>query len=205
MKSILSALRKRKNGQETGARGTTPRAPTYRDIFEVMRYDRGMDVMPYAYAYRPYNRALDPTGPEPNFTMLDTPAEVEAFLQALDQPLVYERPGVISPAPLDRWNQLPAQLSAAMTIAALYYPDDESKDWPFLQVVAVGPEQLASGHVKATDIARGRYAFRQFLPHEKRKIVEEMASRQDSTIFIEGKLPDGMANTFNPAPPGKPH
>ncbi len=56
---------------------------TYADVFEVMRYDRASDVLPYAIAYRPKPPHLDPSGPEPYFALLDSEAEFEAFWDAL--------------------------------------------------------------------------------------------------------------------------
>jgi len=77
----------------TKPKPTSSPNPTYTDMFEIMRYDRGMDVMPYAIAYRLKPPFVDPTGPEPNIALLDTEAEIDAFMDVLHSPIVFEPSG----------------------------------------------------------------------------------------------------------------
>lgn len=173
---------------------------TYADVFEVMRYDRASDVLPYAIAYRPKPPHVDPSGPEPHFALLDSEAEVEAFMEVLNDPLVFEPSGAIATAPLHQWNEKPTTLMAEVPFAAFYHPDDESQDWPVMQLFAVSPAMLAGGSCKPQDIARGRYAFRQFPASEKQLYVDETVASQKAgpRVFINGKLPFSLVDVLNP-------
>lgn len=186
-------------------RDAQPPSWTYADVFEVMRYDRATDVMPFAVAYRPKPPHVDPSGPEPHFALLDSEAEVAAFTKVLNGPLVFEPSGAVATAPLHQWNEKPTTLMADVPVAAFYYPDDESQDWPLMQVVAASPAMLASGVYRPEDVARGRYAFRQFPASEKQRIVDELVASQAAgpRIFVNGKLPSGMTGVLNPRK-GKP-
>lgn len=53
-------------------------------MFEIMRYDRGMDVMPYAIGVRLRPPLTDPSGSEPTFVLLDSDVEVEEFMAAFN-------------------------------------------------------------------------------------------------------------------------
>lgn len=69
-------------------------------MFEIMRYDRGMDVMPYAIGVRLRPPLTDPPGSEPTFVLLDSDVEVEEFMAAFNGPVAFDRPGAISWEPL---------------------------------------------------------------------------------------------------------
>lgn len=94
---------------------TSPPDPTYADMFEIMRYDRGMDVMPYAIAYRLTPPFVDPTGPEPSFALLDTEAEIDAFMDVLHSPIVFEPSGKPAWPPLQQWHETPRPLCIIRT------------------------------------------------------------------------------------------
>lgn len=176
---------------------------TYADLFEMVRYDRGMDVMPYAIAYRPKPPLTDPTGPEPCFTLLDSEAEVGAFLSVFNGPALIEV-GAVSVAPLLRWNDQPSGLMADSFIAAFYYPDDETAGWPELIVSAYSPGMIAGKLPGTAELARGRYAFEQFEQGGKHRYVERLAALQTSgpKVFIDGKVPFSMVDMLNPRQPG---
>ncbi len=186
---------------------------TYKDVFEVMRYNRGMDAMPYAVGYRPKPPVVDPTGPEPNFALLETAAEVEAFMAALNLPLVMEphhgpdRPAVISLVPLAAWNEMPSSLMAELMLIGFYHPDDETKDWPLLQIFGLPPDMFISGVATSANTVRGRYNFRQFPPKDKEIYVAELQERRSNTgvsdIFIIGELPFSVLNALNPRVSGQ--
>lgn len=185
-------------------RPTPPAAPTYTDMFEVMRYDRGMDVMPYAIAYRLKPPFVDPTGPEPNFALLDTEHEIDAFMGMLNSPMTFEPSGKPAWPPLHQWNETPSLLMAEPFISAFYYPDDESAGWPELIVSAYPPAMLARGAHDVGELARGRYAFEQFKPGGKRHYVEKLAALNTSgpRVFIDGKVPFSMIELLNRRQPG---
>lgn len=179
------------------------RAPSallsYADLFEIMRYDRGMDVMPYAIAYRPRPPLTDPTGPEPCFTLLDSDTEVGAFLSVFNRPALIES-GAVSVAPLLRWNDQPSALMADSFIAAFYYPEDENAGWPELIVSAYSPSMIVGKLPGTAELARGRYAFEQFEPGGKHRYVERLAALPTSgpKVFIDGKVPFSMVDMLNP-------
>lgn len=188
-----------------GSRPSPPPAtPTYADMFEVMRYDRGMDVMPYAVAYRLKPPFVDPTGPEPNFALLDTESEIEAFMDVLHSPMILQPSGKPVWPPLHRWNETPSALMAGSFISAFYYPDDENAGWPELIVSAYSPTMLTTGAYDVSEMARGRYAFEQFEPGGKQRYVEKLAAIKTSgpRVFIDGKVPFSMVELLNPRHPG---
>ena len=189
----------RQNAQPS-APAPAPASQTYADVVEVMRYDRASDVMPFAVACRPKPPHVGAWGSEPYFALLDSEAEVAAFMEALNRPLVFELSGKVAMAPLHRWNGKPTTLMADVSITAFYYPDDESQGWPFMQLLAASPAMLASSVYRPEDIVRGRYAVRQFHPSEKQRLVDELMASQAAgpRIFVNGKLPSGMASVLNP-------
>ena len=171
----------------------------YADLFEMMRYDRGMDVMPYAIAFRPKPPLVDPTGPAPCFTLLDNEAEVAAFLSVFNGPALIQS-GAVSDAPLMRWNDQPSVLMADSFIAAFYYPDDEAAGWPELIVSAYSPAMIAGKLPGTAELARGRYAFEQFEPGGKHRYVDRLAALPTSgpKVFIDSKVPFSMMDMLNP-------
>lgn len=183
--------------------------PTYADVFEVMLYDRGMDVMPFAIGYRPRPPVVDLTGPEPSFALLDSEDEVSAFMAVLNEQIVIDEQGRVSTDPLGRWNATPSLLIAELPIYAFAYPDDETKNWPYLQLAAYPPQWLASRVVDKAQIARGRYGFRQFDPSEKparvAELQEAMAKSAGVNVFIGGKVPFSVVDALNPRPGDAPH
>ncbi len=186
------------------AKRQAPPEPTYADMFEVMRYDRGMDVMPYAIAYRLKLPFLDATGPAPNFALLDTDAEIDAFMEVLHGPMIFEPSGKPVWPPLYRWNETPSALMAEPFISAFYHPDDENTGWPELIVSAYPPAMFARGTHAVGELARGRYAFEQFQPGGKREYVEKLAvlDVDGPRIFIDGKVPFSLVEMLNPRKPG---
>lgn len=189
------------------AKHRSPRpAPTYADMFEIMRYDRGMDVMPYAIAYRLKPPFVDPTGPEPSFALLDTEAEIDAFMDVLHSPIVVEPSGKPAWPPLQQWNETPSALMADTVLVSFAYPDDETQDWPFLQLFAVPPAMFAAGKARPENTVRGRYNFRQFPPEEKGRYVRELSDARAKTggtdVFISGKVPVSLVDLLNPRKPG---
>lgn len=183
---------------------TSPQDPAYADMFEVMRYDRGMDVMPYAIAYRLKPSFVDPTGPEPSFALLDTEAEIDTFMDALHSPIVFGPASEPAWPPLQQWNETPSALMAEPFISAFYYPDDETAGWPSLIVSAYPPSLVARGGPDVAELARGRYAFEQFQPADKHRYVEKLAVLETSgpRVFIDGKVPFSMVEMLNPRKPG---
>lgn len=178
---------------------------TYADLFEIMRYDRCADTMPYMIGFRPKPPLVDPTGPEPNFAILDTDVEVEDFMRAFNGPIPIDPPGVVSVVPLLQWNEAPSALMAQMLFMSFYHPDDETQGWPFLQVFALSPDVFARGDIKPEQTARGRYGFQQFPPEDKERYAREFhearADGPGGDIYIGGKLPFSMIDMLNPRPP----
>lgn len=190
------------------ARRPAPSAPasltrTYADVVEVMRYDRGMDVMPFAIAYRLKPPFVDPSGPEPNIALLDAEAEIDAFMEVLHSPIILGDRGKPAWPPLHQWNETPSGLMAEPFIAAFYHPDDENAGWPELIISAYSPTMLARGAHDVGELARGRYAFEQFQPGGKRAYVEKLAALdiKGPLLFIDGKLPFSLVEMLNPRKP----
>lgn len=180
-----------------------PPTPTnYADLFELMRYDRGMDVMPYMIGFRPKPPLVDPTGAEPNFAILDTDAEVADFLTTLAGPILADSTGAVSVTPLLSWNDRPSALMAQLMVTSFYHPDDENAGWPFLQVFALPADAFASGAIRPHQTARGRYNFRQFPPEDKERYAIELhearARKGGSDILIGGEVPFSVVDAFNP-------
>ena len=120
-----------------------PPAPTaYSDLFELMRYDRGLDVMPYMIGFRPKLPLVDPTGPEPNFAILDTDAEVADFLTTFAGPILADPTGAVSVTPLLSWNEKPSALMAQLMVTSFYHPDDENAGWPSFRSSHCQPMRL---------------------------------------------------------------
>lgn len=186
-------------------RSSFPENATYANTIDIMRYDRGMDVMPFAIAYRLKPPFIDPIGPEPYFALLDTDAEIDAFMDVLHSRVIVDPSGKPVWPPLSRWNEIPSALMAEPFIAHFYLPDDESAGWPELIVSAYSPSMLASGMHDVGELARGRYAFEQFKPGGKRVYVEKLASLNidGPSVFIDGKLPFSMVEMLNPRRPGR--
>lgn len=178
-----------------------PPPRTYADLFDMMRYDRSMDLMPYAIGLRPRPPLIDPSGPEPTFVLLDTDAEVKAFMATFNEPIEFDRPGVISWEPLLRWNDTPSALMADTVLVSFAYPDDETQGWPFLQLFAVPPAMFMAGKIRPQDTVRGRYNFRQFSPEEKERYVRELSDARAQAggvdVFIGGKMPISMVEMLN--------
>ena len=160
--------------------------------------------MPYMIGFRPKPPLVDPTGPEPNFAILDTQAEVEDFMRIFNGLITVDPPGVVTIGPLMRWNEAPSALMAQMLIMSFYHPNDKTQGWPFLQVFALPPDIFAHGDVRPDQTARGRYNFRQFPPEDKEQYAREFHdARADrpGDIHIGGKLPFSMIEMLNPRPP----
>ena len=121
-------------------------------------------------------------------------------------PVAFDRPDVISWEPLLRWNATPSALMADTVLVSYAYPDDETQDWPFLQLFAIPPAMFAAGKAKAEDTVRGRYNFRQFPPEQKDQYVRELSEARakagGTDVFINGKLPVSLVDLLNPRKPG---
>ena len=188
---------------KTVSEPSVPPAPTtYADLFELMRYDRGMDVMPYMIGFRPKPPVVDPTGSEPNFAILDTDAEVADFLATFAGPILDDPTGSVSVTPLLSWNEKPSALMAQLMVTSFYHPDNENAGWPFLQVFALSADAFASGEIRPDQTARGRYNFRQFPPEDKERYAIELhearARKDGGDILICGKVPFSVVDVFNP-------
>lgn len=198
---LLEMLRGPKGVPEPSAFSTPT---TYADLFELMRYDRGMDVMPYMIGFRPKPPLVDPSGPEPNFAILDTDAEVADFMATFSGPIPGDPTGAVSVTPLLSWNERPSALMAQLMVTSFYHPDDENAGWPFLQVFALPADAFASGEIRPEQTARGRYNFRQFPPEDKERYAIELhearARKEGGDILIGGKVPFSVVEAFNPRP-----
>lgn len=173
---------------------------TYADVFEVMRYDRATDVLPYAIAYRPKPPHVDPSGPEPHFALLDSEAEFEAFWDVMNGPLVFEPSGAVAVAPLNQWNEKPSRFTTELSLTSFYHPDDESQDWPVMWLRALTSAELVEGLLQPEDTKRGRYAVLQFPLSEKQRFMDQLVASSSAgpLIFINGKVPGSVFNVLNP-------
>lgn len=202
---MFRRLLKRLHGSETVPEPSASPAPTtYADLFELMRYDRAMDVMPYMIGFRPKPPLVDPDGPEPNFAILDTDTEVADFMATFAGPIPDDPTGAVSITPLLRWNEAPSALMAQLMVTSFYHPEDENAGWPFLQVFALPADAFAAGTIRPDQTARGRYNFRQFPPEDKERYAIELhearARKGGGDILVGGKVPFSVADAFNPRP-----
>lgn len=202
---MFRRLRDMLHGSKKAPEPSGPPSPTtYADLFELMRYDRGMDAMPYMIGFRPKPPLIDPTGPEPNFAILDTDAEVADFLATFAGPISLGPTGAVSVTPLLSWNEAPSAIMAQLMVTSFYHPDDENAGWPFLQVFALPADAFASGEIRPDQTARGRYNFLQFPPEDKERYAIELhearAKSAGGDIFISGKVPFSVVDALNPRP-----
>jgi len=174
-------------------------------MFEIMRYDRGMDVMPYAIGVRLRPPLTDPSGSEPTFVLLDSDVEVEEFMAAFNGPVAFDRPGAISWEPLLRWNDAEhAYGGYGPCLLRLSRRRDAKLALP--ATLRCPTRMFAAGKARSENTVRGRYNFRQFPPEEKypyvRELSEARAKAGGTDVFINGKLPVSLVDLLNPRKPG---
>ncbi len=154
----------------------------YSDFMEMMVYRSGRSLdakSPYIAAYRFKKPYVDPTGPEPYRTILETDDELNEFVERFNQRVKFSPwSKQISLDPLDDFNFRPSATEFPLMVHNWEYPDDENAGWPYFEVVYIPSAAFDTGHVDPTnpDILRGRYNAVQFPPHEepaRRKVFAE--------------------------------
>jgi hypothetical protein len=137
----------------------TPPLPKYTDVYDTMLYqapDRTpKGALPTIYAFRVKDPSLSPD-PRPDFVLLETDDEIQAWQKAIAGPVVLNDEGQITDAPLLVWNSLPSLLTGDDEIIAMYSPVHDADTWPVLAL-------QAHPFDNALDIkpARDRYYFEQ--------------------------------------------
>lgn len=135
--------------------------PRYTDIYDTMLY-RKSDVgaagaLPTIYAFRvkDTDRVFSPD-PRPDFVLLETDDEIQAWQEALAGPVVCNDERQVTDAPLLVWNSLPSLLTGDDEIIAMYAPVRDADAWPVLAL-------QTHPFDKVLDIkpARDRYYFQQ--------------------------------------------
>lgn len=133
--------------------------PKYSDIYDTMLY-RAPDgtpkgALPTIYAFRVKDPSFSPD-PRPDFVLLETDDEIQAWQQVMGGAVVLNDEGHITDAPLLAWNNIPSLLTGDDEIIAKYAPVRDADTWPVLALQA-HPFDMA------LDIkpARDRYYFEQ--------------------------------------------
>lgn len=140
------------------AKQTQP-LPTYTDVYDTMLYQApdgtNKGTLPTIYAFRVKDLSLS-SDPRPDFVLLETDDEIQAWQQAMAGSVVLNDEGHITDAPLLVWNSLPSLLTGDDEIIAMYSPVRDAGTWPVLALQA-HPFDMA------LDIkpARDRYYFEQ--------------------------------------------
>lgn len=137
----------------------TPPLPKYSDVYDTMLYQAPDGIpkgaLPTIYAFRVKDPSLSPD-PRPDFVLLETEDEIQAWHQVMAGPVVLNDDGHITDAPLLVWNDLPSLLTGDDEIIAMYSPERDADTWPVLALQA---------HPFGTDLAikpaRDRYYFEQ--------------------------------------------
>lgn len=133
--------------------------PTYIDVYDTMLYKAPdgtpKGALPTIYAFRVKDSSLSPD-PRPDFVLLETDDEIQAWQQTLASQVVQNAKGQITDAPLLRWNDILSMLTADDEIIATYFPVRDDEGWPALAL-------QAHPFGTALDIkpARDRYYFEQ--------------------------------------------
>ena len=166
----------------------------YSDLLEMMVYRacRSLnDKSPYIVAYRFKKPFIDPNGPEPYRTILETDEELQEFVERFNHRVKFNPwSKEISLDPLNDFNFRTATITFPMMMNNWEYPDDENAGWPYFQVVCIPAAAFDTGHVDPAhpDILRGCYNAVQFPPHElnaRRKAFEEARARAGaSDIYV---------------------
>ncbi len=133
--------------------------PKYTDVYDSMLYHMPDKVpfgaLPTIYAFRVKDPSMSPD-PRPDFVLLETEAEIQAWQSVMAGHVVLNDDGHITDGPLLAWNDIPSLLTSDVEIIATYLPVDSGHDWPVL-VVQAHPFDAAL-EVKP---ARDRYYFEQ--------------------------------------------
>lgn len=134
--------------------------PRYADIYDIMRYQvvsgtTTPGTLPTVYAFRVKDEVYSPD-PRPDFVLLETAEEIQAWHQVMAGPVVLDDNGHITDAPLLVWNDLPSLLTGDDEIIALYSPERDADSWPVLALQAHPFDTALS--IKP---ARDRYYFEQ--------------------------------------------
>lgn len=133
--------------------------PTYTDVYDTMLYQApdgtSKGALPTIYAFRVKDASLSPD-PRPDFVLLETDDEIQAWQQTLAGQVVQNAKGQITDAPLLRWNDIPSLLTADDEFVVTYFPVRENEGWPPLALQAHPFDTALS--IKP---ARDRYYFEQ--------------------------------------------
>lgn len=133
--------------------------PTYTDVYDTMLYQAPDGIpqgaLPTVYAFRVKDLSLSPD-PRPDFVLLETEDEIQAWQQAMAGQVVLNDEGQITDAPLLVWNSLPSLLTGDDEIIAMYSPVRDADTWPVLAVQAHPFDKALD-----TKPARDRYYFEQ--------------------------------------------
>lgn len=133
--------------------------PMYTDVYDTMLYQAPdgapKGALPTIYAFRMKDSSLLPD-PAPDFVLLETDDEIQAWQQAMAGSVVLNDEGHITDAPLLVWNSLPSMLTGDDEIIAMYFPVRENEGWPPLALQAHPFDTALS--IKP---ARDRYYFEQ--------------------------------------------
>lgn len=133
--------------------------PNYTDVYDTMLYQTpdgtSKGALPTIYAFRVKDPLLSPD-PRPDFVLLETDDEIQAWQQAIAGPVVLNDEGHITDAPLLVWNSLPSLLTGDDEIIAMYSPVHDADTWPVLALQAHPFDKALD-----TKPARDRYYFEQ--------------------------------------------
>lgn len=133
--------------------------PKYSDVYDTMLYQAPdgtpKGALPTIYAFRVKDPSLSPD-PRPDFVLLETAEEIQAWHQVMAGPVVLNDNGHVTDAPLLVWNDLPSLLTGDDEIIALYSPERGADSWPVLALQAHPFDTTLS--IKP---ARDRYYFEQ--------------------------------------------
>lgn len=113
--------------------------PRYTDVYATMLYQAPdgtpKGALPTVYAFRVKDSSLSPD-PRPDFVLLETDDEIQAWQQAMAGSVVLNDDGHITDAPLLVWNGLPSMLTGDDEIIAMYLPVRDADTWPVLALQA---------------------------------------------------------------------
>ena len=133
--------------------------PNYTDVYDTMLYQAPegtpKGALPTIYGFRVKDPSLSPD-PRPDFALLETDDETQAWQQAMAGHVVLNDEGQITDAPLLRWNDIPSLLTDDHEIVATYFPVRDDEGWPALALQAHPFDSALE--VKP---ARDRYYFQQ--------------------------------------------
>ena len=133
--------------------------PNYTDVYDTMLYQAPDGTpkgsLPTIYAFRVKDPSLSPD-PRPDFVLLETDDEIQAWQKAIAGPVVLNDEGQITDAPLLVWNSLPSLLTGDDEIIAMYSPVRDTDNWPVLALQAHPFDKALD-----TKPVRDRYYFEQ--------------------------------------------